>query len=89
MIWGKDRGGVRERADALALKVTARPDDPFDVALLTEVDMEKDGARLEEELSALSLMGGRRLVRREAHRRKKARWIRRRRRLWPVMPRDD
>jgi DNA polymerase-3 subunit delta len=63
VIWGKDRGGVRERAQALAAKIAVRPEDPFDVALLTEADVEKDAARLEEELSALSLMGGRRLVR--------------------------
>jgi DNA polymerase-3 subunit delta len=63
VIWGKDRGGVRERADALAKKVAARPDDPFDVALLTETDVDRDPARLEAELAALSMMGGRRLVR--------------------------
>jgi DNA polymerase-3 subunit delta len=63
VIWGKDRGGVRERADSLAAKIAKRPDDPFDVALLTETDLDRDGARLEEELSAISMMGGRRLVR--------------------------
>jgi DNA polymerase-3 subunit delta len=63
LIWGKDRGGVRERAQGLAAKVAQNPDDPFDVALLTEADLERDAARLEEELCALSLMGGRRLVR--------------------------
>lgn len=60
-IWGRDRGGVRERADLLAGKIVPRPDDPFDVSLLTDADA--DGGRLEEALSALSLMGGRRLVR--------------------------
>lgn len=63
VIWGKDRSGVRERADRLARAVTDRPDDPFDVALLTEADIDKGDGRLEEELSALSLTGGRRLVR--------------------------
>jgi len=63
VIWGKDRSGVHERADRLAKAVTERPDDPFNVALLTESDIEKGDARLEEELSALSLLGGRRLVR--------------------------
>jgi len=63
LIFGKDRGGVRERANRLAAVVTADPNDPFDVALLTETDLEGDPARLEDELSALSLMGGRRLVR--------------------------
>ena len=63
VIWGKDRSGVHERADRLAKAVADRPDDPFDVALLTETDIEKGDGRLEEELSALSLTGGRRLVR--------------------------
>ena len=63
VIWGKDRSGIRERADKLAAKVTARPDDPFDTALLTEIDIEAGDGRLEEELSALSMTGGRRLVR--------------------------
>jgi DNA polymerase-3 subunit delta len=63
LIWGRDRGGVHERADALAGVVAERPDDPFNVAILTEADLDKDGARLEDELSALSMIGGRRLVR--------------------------
>ena len=61
VIYGRDRGQVRERADALAAKVAARPDDPFDVAVLNEAELE--GGRLEGELSAISMMGGRRLVR--------------------------
>lgn len=63
LIHGRDRGVVRERADALAAQATARPDDPFDVALITESDLADDPARLEGELTALSMMGGRRLVR--------------------------
>jgi len=63
LIYGRDRGVVRERADALARKATANPDDPFDVALLTDNDVDGDASRLENELSCLSLMGGRRLVR--------------------------
>ena len=63
LIWGRDRGGVRERADLLAKAIAPVPDDPFNVALLTEPDLDRDPARLDEELSALSLMGGRRLIR--------------------------
>jgi DNA polymerase-3 subunit delta len=63
VIYGRDRAIVHERADALAAKVAVRPDDPFDVALVTEGDIDSDPARLQDELSALSLMGGRRLVR--------------------------
>ncbi|HET9159878.1 MAG TPA: DNA polymerase III subunit delta [Caulobacteraceae bacterium] len=63
LIHGRDRGVVRERAQGLAVKATANPDDPFDVAQLTDTDVESDPARLETELSSLSMMGGRRLVR--------------------------
>lgn len=61
LIYGRDRGGVRERADKLARVVTANPEDPFDTALLN--DDELGDGRLEGELAAISMMGGRRLVR--------------------------
>lgn len=63
VIYGRDSGVVRDRANALTLKVVDRPDDPFDVALLTDGDLDSDGGRLEGELAAQSMMGGRRLVR--------------------------
>ena len=63
LIYGRDTGVVRERAQHLASKVTARPDDPFDVALLNDSDMDGEPGRLEGELAAQSMMGGRRLVR--------------------------
>lgn len=63
VLYGKDRGVVRDRANALAKRVVERPDDPFDTALLTDGDLDADPAKLEDELSAMSLMGGRRLVR--------------------------
>jgi DNA polymerase-3 subunit delta len=63
LIYGRDMGVVRDRAAELAGKLTARPDDPFDVAQLTDGDLGEDAGRLEGELAAQSLMGGRRLVR--------------------------
>lgn len=63
LIYGRDLGVVRDRGEQLARTVAERPDDPFDVALLTDADLDRDAARLEGELSAQSLMGGRRLVR--------------------------
>lgn len=63
LIHGKDRGQVRERADALAAKAVKDPNDPFDVSILTDTDVEADPTRLESELAALSMMGGRRLIR--------------------------
>ena len=63
LIYGRDMGVVRDRANQLCLKVCDRPDDPFDTALLTDVDIEVEAGRLEGELAAQSMMGGRRLVR--------------------------
>ena len=63
LIYGRDLGVVRERANQLAGKVCDRPDDPFDAALLTDGDIESEPGRLEGELAAQSMMGGRRLVR--------------------------
>jgi len=63
LIYGRDMGVVRERGQQLAAKVAKDPNDPFDVAQLTDGDLDGDSARLEGELAAQSLMGGRRLVR--------------------------
>ena len=63
LIYGRDSGVVRDRGRELAVKLVPNPDDPFDVAVLTEQDLADDGGRLEGELAAQSLMGGRRLVR--------------------------
>ena len=63
LIYGRDMGVVQDRANQLAAKMADRPDDPFDVAQLTDGDLGEDPARLEGELAAQSLMGGRRLVR--------------------------
>lgn len=63
LIHGKDRSQVLERASVLAKSVVPDINDPFNVALLTDTDLEGDGGLLEGELQALSMMGGRRLVR--------------------------
>lgn len=63
LLHGNNRGGVRERSDKLAAGWVERADDPFDTALLTESDLADDPARLSDELAALSMLGGRRLVR--------------------------
>ena len=63
VIYGRDMGVVHDRARQLAKQIVPDLDDPFNVALLTDGDMDSDGGRLEGELAAQSLMGGRRLVR--------------------------
>lgn len=61
LIHGRDRGGVRERAQLLARKVGA-PDDPFNAAELSEATLDGDPGRLTGELEQLAQFGGRRLV---------------------------
>ena len=63
LIYGRDLGVVRERGQELAGRIAKDPNDPFDVAQLTDGDLDADAGRLEGELAAQSLMGGRRLVR--------------------------
>jgi DNA polymerase-3 subunit delta len=63
VIYGRDRGLVKERADRLAAALVPDVNDPFGVAVLTEADLDDDAGRLEGELAALSMTGGPRLVR--------------------------
>ncbi len=63
VIHGKDRSGVSERAVVLCKAITPDLNDPFNVSSLTDSDIDGDEARLEEALTALSMIGGRRLVR--------------------------
>ncbi|MFJ6025461.1 DNA polymerase III subunit delta [Brevundimonas sp. NPDC092305] len=63
VIHGKDRSGVAERAEVLCKAITPDLNDPFNVTVLTDSDIDGDEMRLEESLTALSMIGGRRLVR--------------------------
>ena len=63
LLYGPDRGLVRERLDRLTLTVVDDKSDPFRVAELTGAQIAADPACLFDEVSALSLTGGRRVVR--------------------------
>jgi DNA polymerase III subunit delta len=63
LIYGPDQGLVRERANALAKTVVPDLGDPFRVSELEQAVLEADPARLWDEAAALSMIGGRRLVR--------------------------
>ncbi|MDV3182626.1 MAG: hypothetical protein Q8869_02025 [Candidatus Phytoplasma australasiaticum] len=58
LLYGDDLGLIRERAAQCVKLVAESLDDPFRVAVL---DQEQHG-RLEEEMGALSLIGGRRAI---------------------------
>jgi DNA polymerase-3 subunit delta len=63
LVFGPDQGLVRERATKLAKSVVADLSDPFRVAELDDSILDSDPARLWDEAAALSLTGGRRVVR--------------------------
>jgi DNA polymerase-3 subunit delta len=63
LLYGPDQGLVRERADRLAKTICPDLRDPFRVSDLDEAAILSDHARLEDEVAALSMTGGRRVVR--------------------------
>ncbi len=63
LLYGDDAGLIRERSDVLARTVVPDLRDAFQVADMTAANVDADPARLADEAAALSLMGGRRVVR--------------------------
>ena len=63
LVYGPDSGLVQERAEKLLKSVVADLTDPFNVSDLSEAVLESDPARLADEAAAISMMGGRRVVR--------------------------
>ena len=62
LLYGSDGGQVIERARDLVRGVVDDLSDPFRVAELRGADLANDPARLADEVAALSLIGGRRVV---------------------------
>ncbi len=63
LVFGSNNGLVRERADRLAKSVVPDLNDAFRVADLGADVLRKDPARLGDEAGAISMFGGRRVVR--------------------------
>jgi len=63
LVFGPDGGLVRERATAIARAVVPDLNDPFRVAELTGASLDEDPARLADEAAAISMIGGRRVIR--------------------------
>jgi DNA polymerase III subunit delta len=63
LVYGPDAGLVQERTEKLMKSVVADLADPFNVADLGEAALLADPARLADEAAAISMMGGRRVVR--------------------------
>ncbi|MBF0355422.1 MAG: DNA polymerase III subunit delta [Alphaproteobacteria bacterium] len=63
LLYGPDSGLVRERLIALSKAVAGDASDPFRISDLSASQLKDDPARLADEAQALSLTGGRRIVR--------------------------
>lgn len=62
LVYGPDSGLIRERVLRIKTNILAGNDDPFAFVELEESTVSGDPARLADELSAMSLMGGKRLI---------------------------
>jgi len=62
VVYGPDRGLVRERAEALARAVVPDAADPFRIAELARERVTRDPALLADEAAAIAFGGGRRVV---------------------------
>jgi len=63
LFYGPDQGLVRERAHKLIGALLPDKTDPFALIALSEEECRLDAARLRDEFSALSMWGGKRLIR--------------------------
>jgi DNA polymerase-3 subunit delta len=63
LFYGPDEGLAHEYAGLAQKAVVGAGDDPFRLAELTPEEIRGDGARLADELNAISMLGGRRVVR--------------------------
>lgn len=63
VIYGPDRGLMKERADTLARKYVADLNDTFNVSIIDAARWKADASLLEMEAQSQSLLGGMRLVR--------------------------
>ncbi len=63
LIFGPDQGLVRERAETMIKSVVPNLKDPFLIADLDDNVLASDPARLFDEAAAISMLGGRRVVR--------------------------
>ncbi|HEY8189756.1 MAG TPA: DNA polymerase III subunit delta, partial [Micavibrio sp.] len=63
LIYGPEEGLMKERVKALGLTVVKDLNDPFNVSVISASKMIDDPALLSSEANAMSMMGGKRLVR--------------------------
>lgn len=66
LVYGPDNGLMKERAKSMAMSVVEDINDPFNAVTLSNEILSDDPARLTDEASAISMMGGDRLIRVES-----------------------
>lgn len=62
LLYGPEKGLVAERSESIARALVSNLQDPFAVSKLSTQDVKDEPARLHDALSAMSLLGGQRLV---------------------------
>lgn len=62
LLYGPDSGLARQRASRISAAVLTGNDDPFALTEITEANLLADSARLADELSAISMLGGKRVI---------------------------
>jgi len=67
LIYGPDQGLVRERIEKIALQVVPDLNDPFNTIEISESELKANPTRLTDEITALSFMGGERIIRYRAN----------------------
>lgn len=63
LIYGPDRGMMKDRADQVARHVVPDLHDPFNIVIMSGAQVAEDPARFLDETKSLSLMGGARVIR--------------------------
>lgn len=63
LIYGPDDGLMRERSNVIGKTIVEDLHDPFNVCVLSADILKDDPARLGDEANAMSMMGGKRLIR--------------------------
>jgi len=63
LVFGPDQGLAHDRLNKIAKTVVDDLSDPFRVVDMNDTDLKADPARLPDEAAAISMMGGRRIVR--------------------------
>ena len=63
LVYGPDSGLVRQRIEKLTRSVVEDLADPFRLADISDSELKSDPARLADEAAAISMLGGRRVVR--------------------------